>query len=207
VRASAYEFAARADARVESLSGADYRSHDGAAKCLLEEVLPLSRLGLYLKEPGLQVEVEAYENNGPSDGRVSITGYRAEVIDVQIVCDYSYEESLRAELLNRDGVAPGSGPIHRERRSGAIVATTMAEGIDEQFQRTAQDLIRLLRQKSLRRTGRQALLIAFDAMTLQRGYGWRPLYAALTREGGLSGSGFDTVYLFNGATSEIQRAV
>lgn len=76
MKAPAYEFAEMTDARIEALSDAEYRSHAGPAKRLLEEVLPISRLGLYLKEPGLNVEVEAYENDGPDDGRILISGYK-----------------------------------------------------------------------------------------------------------------------------------
>jgi len=60
---TAYLFASKVDQQIEALSCLEYFMRRARGKVLLEENLPISRLGLHLKQPGLEVEVEAYENN------------------------------------------------------------------------------------------------------------------------------------------------
>lgn len=181
--------------------------HRGCAKRLLEELLPISRLGLHMKQPGLQVYVEAFEDYGPLDGRIEITGFRSLTLGVQVTCDFTYTERLRMELMSSAGCVPGSGAISKNRKTGQIQATTAAIGIDEHYERTAK-IVRNLSLKKAAQTpiGNTALLIAFDEVKISGAPCWQRLFAALDRIGGLAAGGFAATYLFNGASNEIQRA-
>lgn len=52
-----------------------------------------------MKEPGLSFDVEAFEDCGEVDRLITIRGFSESKLYVQITCDYSYEESLRNEML------------------------------------------------------------------------------------------------------------
>lgn len=203
----AFVFASEVDNLIEALSPDDYRTHHGRAKRLLEELLPISRLGLLLKQPGLHVEVEAFEDYGPADGRIAVTGFREQLFDVQVTCDFTYSERLRSELVSSVGSAPGAGPTSRDRRTGQIKAAPIVVDMDAHYENIATAVRDLSIKKAARVPGANAaLVIAFDEIRLSGAYSWRQMHAALDRKGGLSSGDFFAIYLFNGASNEIQRA-
>ena len=51
-----------------ALSKEAYHLRTGRSKRLQEELYPLSRFALKLVYPGMSVQVEAFENDGPMDG-------------------------------------------------------------------------------------------------------------------------------------------
>lgn len=67
---TAYSFAQKVDDQLEATSSSDYHLRTGRIKLLREELYPISRLALQLKQPGLKVEVEAFENNDAADGHI-----------------------------------------------------------------------------------------------------------------------------------------
>jgi hypothetical protein len=103
---TAYSFAREVDQQIEALAPDDYHRKFGRSKQLQEELYPISRLALQLKQPGLEVEVEAFEDDGPVDGYIRISGFREREFDVEVTCVYDYNESLRRELLVSEGSAP-----------------------------------------------------------------------------------------------------
>jgi len=116
----AYTFASEVDRQIESLPDTGYRLKKGRGKVLREELLPLSRLALFFKRPGLSVEVAGHEDNGRADGHIWITGFLEKEFEIQITYIYTHEDSLRDELLNSQGYCPGAGKI--KRVNGDIVA-------------------------------------------------------------------------------------
>ena len=115
---------------------------------LREELYPISRLALHLKQPGLKVDVEAFEDDGPADGHIRESGFRDVDFDVQVTSDYSYDESLRDELLASEGFSWGAGDISRDRSSGKIDASPGAVDHDEQFKRISESVVRLFQKKT-----------------------------------------------------------
>jgi len=130
-----FDFAAKVDQDIESLSDGDYRLRKGRAKPLLEELLPISRLALSLKAPGLTVNVVGHESDGSVDGHIKVSGYRDEEFNVEVTCTHGYEDHLRAELLNREGSCPDTGPI--KRINGEIIAEMQAVDGDAYIRDTA----------------------------------------------------------------------
>lgn len=102
---TAYSFAQQVDREIEALSLSDYIRRKERGKRLRDELYPICRLALHLKQPGLEIEVEAFEDDGPVDGHIRESGFREEEFDIEVTSDYSHDESLRDELLVAEGVA------------------------------------------------------------------------------------------------------
>ena len=208
MKAQAYEFALMVDRQIEALSNEDFHRRVGRSKKLQEELYPLSRLGLHFKQPGLEVEVEGFENSGLPDGKIVVTGFFPRAFEVQLTyADYGHVEALRAELLVSEGFAPGAGPIQKDRRSGQIVATMQAVDQGEHIDRIASAVMERFRDK----VGKPyadgtVLLIAFDDVKLHGRRNWEQLFLKLEGEIVTSGTPFAAVYLFNGEKNELRRA-
>lgn len=203
---TAYLFAKEVDRQIEELTRNDYLRRIGCGKLLQEELYPISRLALHLKQPGLEIEVEAFEDDRPADGHIRESGFREREFDVQITSDYSYDESLRDELLVTQGVSCGAGEIRRDKTSGKVIATPGAVDINEYFDRVSKSVIRLFRKKAAMPYGpNTVLIIAFDEIKLYGHFSWNQMLSLVEKAGGLSGSAFQSVYLFNIATNELQN--
>lgn len=131
-RRTAFELCAWINATVEALKGHgqfdfQYLERRGEnIKRLVEEAIPLSRLGLYLSIPGSEVFVTCFAHNEPFDGRVEVVGFGARDFRVEVTTtDVPPASTLRRHALARDGHVFLSGPIHRDRRvvlsEGAMV--------------------------------------------------------------------------------------
>ena len=207
MKADAYSFAKQLDQEIEALSKSDYLRRRGRAKRLREELYPISRLALYLKQPGLGIEVEAFENDGPVDGHIRESGFREREFDIEVTAEYCYDESLRDELLDAEGVSWGAGDIHRDKNSGKMIASPGVVNNDAHFDAVSDAIVRLFRNKTSKTyPPKTALIIAFDEIKLLGHYGWNQVLTRVASQGGLTASAFDSVYLFNVATNEMCRA-
>jgi len=207
MKGTAYSFAEQVDREIETLTESDYLRRRDRGKRLREELYPISRLALQLKQPGLEIEVEGFENDGPVDGHIRETGFREEEFDIEVTSDYSYEESLRDELLVAEGVAWGAGDIYRDKMSRNVVATAGVVDHDEHVERVCEAVIRLFRNKSVvSYPPNTVLIICFDEIKLFGHYSWSQMLSCVGAQGGLAGSAFRSIYLFNMATNELQNA-
>lgn len=204
----AYAFAREVDQRIEALSECDYLQRNNRGKILLEEWYPISRLALHFKQPGLEVEVEAFDDSGGADGRIWITGFQEQEFDVQATYCSDYKEALRMELLVSEGSAPGTGDIYRDPESGEIHATQGVVDYYEYIDRIAEAVIKRFRKKSEEYAYRSdtILVVAFHEPKLGGLANWKRLLLAVEDRGGMAGSNFTSVYLFNSAINEIQKA-
>jgi hypothetical protein len=206
MKGDAYSFAKEVDRQIEALSLDDYLRRRGRGKVLREELYPISRLALLLKQPGLEVDVEAYEDDRPADGHIRERGFRDREFDIQVTSDYSHDESLRDELLATEGVSWGAGDIRRDKSSGKVIASPGVVDYEEHFKRISESLVRLFRKKAAILYGSDTvLIISFDEIKIAGHYAWEKLVSFVDEKGGLSGSAFRSVYLFNIATNELQR--
>ncbi len=124
MKGTVYSFAQQVDREIEALTRDDYLRRKCRGKRLREELYPISRFALYLKQPGLEIEVEAFEDDGPVDGHIRESGFREQEFDIEVTSDYSYDESLRDELLVAEGASWGAGEIYRDRISRKVIAST-----------------------------------------------------------------------------------
>ena len=204
MKGTAYWFAQEVDRQIEMLTRSDYLRRIGRGKLLREELYPISRLGLHLKQPGLQIEVEAFEDDGPIDGHIQESGFREQEFDIEVTSDYSYDESLRDELLVAEGVAWGAGEIYRDKTSRRVVAAPGVVDHDAHLNNVSKAVVRLFRNKaSMLYPPNTVLIICFDEIKLFGHYTWNQMLSRVANEGGLSGSAFRAIYLFNIATNEL----
>jgi len=207
MRAPVFEFALEVDRQIEALTREQFHLRTGRAKRLLEELFPLSRFALRLKYPGAQLEVEAFEDDGPLDGVLRWTGNSTSELPVEVTYVHSYEEALRRELFWKAGSTPGAGPIYRDKATGEIVAVNALVPTGEEITRLAASIVDLFKKKCSKQYSRGTLLlIAFDDPTFFGFDLWRPLFAAIEERGGLIG-GFGEVYILNCGSNEQQMAV
>lgn len=203
---SAYEFATYVDRLIESYPQSEYLLRKGRdKKKVIEEFYPLSRLGLFHKRPGLDVQIEAHENTDRPDGFISVKGFHEIDFRVEVTfAGYDYEEALRSELLVRQGFVPGTGQISKDRKSGVITAVTTAEDANAPMSRLATSIRERFLAKSLMSyPDGTVLLIAFEDFKLcGRGW-WSMLHAEIDRIGGIEKSIFAKIFLFNGHTNEL----
>jgi len=207
VKGNAYAFASEVDRQIESFSRDEFLEKKGRCKRLREEILPISRFALSLKLPGCEVEVEVFEDSGPVDGRIRVSGFRVDEFDVQATFVYDYTDSLRDELLARQGAAPGFGPIYRDKQFDGIIACGQATDVEETLDILSLAILARFQNKTEKgATSNTALLISFDDVTLSQHSVWTRLLERITRQGGLSGSGFKQIFLLNCATNQLYRA-
>lgn len=202
---TAYAFARKVDQRIEALSESDYLQQNNRGKQLREELYPLSRLALHLKRAGLEVEVEALEDDDAADGRIWVTGFWKGEFDVQVTYCFDRDEARRMELLASEGSVPAVGEIGRDK-SGKIVATQGVVDHYEYVDRIAKAVMERFRRKSeYAYRPDTTLIIAFHETKLRGLANWRRLLLSLEDKGGMAGSNFTSIYLFNSATNEIQK--
>ena len=207
MRLPAYAFAAEVERRIEALTLEAFHLRKGKSKLLQEEWYPLARLGLHLKQPGLKVEVEAFGDSGVADGRIIETGFRDREFEVQVTYVHDYEEALRRELMLKQGFTPGAGPISREKRTGTVQAVLTAVDVDHHVQQLSVALAeRFVTKAAISYPPKTSLILAFEDMKLRgRGY-WTILLSRIDGQVKLGESRFESVFIINCATNELQQA-
>jgi hypothetical protein len=201
---SAFEYAMEVDKRIDELSNEDFHRKKGEGKVLLEELYPLSRLALSFKQPGLQVLVEGFEDCRRADGRIVVSGFKCLEAEIQITfAGYSYDDSLRSELLLAQGSTPGSGEI--KRINGKIVATMEAVDADEYIDKLVMSIVSIFQKKSkMEYLNDTILLIAFGEYKLSSNSKWALLFSNLTAQITTDETPFSGIYLFNCWTNQLR---
>lgn len=207
MRLPAYEFAIEVERQIEALTLEQFHLRQGLSKVLQEEWYPLARLGLHLKQPGLEVEVEGFGDCGVADGRIIEVGFRDREFDVQVTYVHDYEEALRRALMVQQGFAPGAGPISRSKRNAQIEASMAAVDMDYNVKRLSDALAeRFTKKIAIAYPPNTTLILAFEDMTLQGRAHWGQLFSCIDQQVKLTGSGFESVYLLNTSTNELHKA-
>lgn len=124
MRDTALSFFAAVEQQIHALSSQEFHRRQGRAKILLEEWYPISRLALHLKQPGLEIQVEAFGDSSVADGRIEELGFRERSFDVQVTYVEDYEGSLRRELMDALGKSSYSTAA-TSRRSTSSIAPRM----------------------------------------------------------------------------------
>ncbi len=206
---TSYQFAEYVEKEIEKIPDEVVRSKSTReGKKLIEEMRPLSRLALALKCPGLDVYVEITPEGSEADGIIYEKGFQERELKVQITYSFDYEESLRMELLNKQGCAPCSGPIYRDKKTKKILSMLVATDIDEYFKRVSDEVLRLYNLKASKKyKNKMVLLISFSELKLFGLSSWARLYETIRDRITEIESNFLSVYLFNESSNEIYRIV
>lgn len=185
----------------------EFHTRLGHSKVLQEEWYPIARLGIHLKQPGLEVDVEAFGNSGAADGHIVERGFRDREFDVQVTYVHDYEESLRRELMLAQGFTAGSGTIARDNKTGSVVATMTAVDADNNVKKVAAAIAERFRKKSaMSYNANTALIVAFEDITLRGHVVWVKLFGMIESQISLSACTFQSVYILNCCTNELHQA-
>jgi len=114
-------------------------------KKLLEEAVPIAKLGLYFWGPWLDISVRCLAGNGAYDAELI---FKSETIRIEVTCTETDETTMRRQALARDGVTYLMSPVRRERQQIISepapmpnlyeVWTHLVECAFERFQRKAE---------------------------------------------------------------------
>jgi len=114
-------------------------------KRLLEEAVPLSRLGLNLWKPGDEPFLTLLPAAANVDAEVEIQGFAARSFKVEVTTIETEESTLRRQALAREGTVPLVGPMRRD--GGAIVAEGRMVDVAEEAERVVELTMGRLRAK------------------------------------------------------------
>lgn len=207
MRDNAFAFIIEVERQIEALTMEEFHTRLGHSKVLQEEWYPIARLGIHLKQPGLEVDVEAFGNSGAADGHIVERGFRDREFDVQVTYVHDYEESLRRELMLAQGFTAGSGTIARDNKTGSVVATMTAVDADNNVKKVAAAIAERFRKKSaMSYNANTALIVAFEDITLRGHVVWVKLFGMIESQISLSACTFQSVYILNCCTNELHQA-
>ena len=208
MRNNAYDFAIEVDRQIKELSNKDFHLRNGKAKRLREELYPIARLALHYKQPGLEIEVEAFENSGEVDGHLVARGFNNYQFNIEVTFVHTHEDALRSELMVNRGVAPCTGPIHRNGRLGPIVATHSPVNYYDEYDSLAAMIVELFNNKIAKSyPPKTVLIIAFEELKF-RGYEmWTNLLTKINHRVQLNSSSFQSVYLLNCTSNELNQTL
>ncbi len=114
-------------------------------KRLIEEAVPLSRLGLSLWKPGDEAYVSLLPENVRYDGLMEVDGFSARSFNVEVTTIETEQSTLRRQMLSREGTVTLAGPIRR-KRDGSI--EDGMEGVEVSEQQEAIVTLALNRLKA-----------------------------------------------------------
>lgn len=139
---------------------------DRSVKALVEEAIPLSRLGLFLWTPGSDVFINCVGHSHNYDGNLEITGFRARDLRVEVTTTETAESTMRRQALSRDGTVVFSGPIHRQGRE-IVTEPAMIDVEEDNESRIALAITRLTKKLDSRQAdGRTAILVHLSEVRL-----------------------------------------
>jgi hypothetical protein len=116
-------------------------------KKLIEEAIPLSRLGLYLSTPGSEVYVTCYADNQGHDGLVEITGFNERRFKVEVTTAEAKDYYFRRQALSRYGHVQLTGTITRRGRDIVCDGDDGMVDADEEEERCIELMLERLRDK------------------------------------------------------------
>jgi hypothetical protein len=204
---NAYQFLELVEGQIEALSNDDFLlKKSESSKLLIEESLPIAKLAISLKQPGLKIEVEAFDDDREEDGFITESGFRSNKFPVQVTHCYSYPQALRDEELALTGSTFGAGPITRDKKSGKVVSEAGAQDTGAHISELIEDIAFVFEKKNNKNYAtKMVLVISFCEVKLAGLSQWVLLFDQLKGKVRFSSSNFLRVYLYNSASNEIQR--
>lgn len=204
---NAYQYLELVEGKIEALPSGDYLlKKSESSKFLLEEALPIAKLAISLKQPGLKIEVEAFDDDREEDGLITESGFRSNKLPVQVTHCYSYEQALRDEELALTGATFGAGPITRDKKSGKVVSEAGAQDTGAHISKLVESIAFVFEKKNNKNYAtKMVLVISFSEVKLAGLSQWVLLFDQLKGRVRFPSSSFLRVYLYNSASNEIQR--
>jgi hypothetical protein len=129
-------------------------------KNLLEEAVPIGRLGLYLWRPWRDVSVTCLAGNRPHDAEIILQDpQKTELIKIEVTTTETDETTMRRQALSREGFVWMTGPVRREDRQ--IVSEATMVDLDKESARLVGCAISRFRKKAEREDDPQTAILVY----------------------------------------------
>lgn len=139
-------------------------------KKLIEEAIPLSRLGLYLSTPESEVYLTCFADNRGYDAVVEVTGFTHRTFKVEVTTTETETSNLRRQALARYGRVPLTGTISKKDRE--ITASGEMVRADEEDERCISLMFDRMQRKveSGRYDRETAILVLLNRLPRNRSF-------------------------------------
>jgi hypothetical protein len=114
-------------------------------KKLIEEVIPISRLCLYLSTPASEVYATCFTGNQNYDAIIEVTGFNPRRFKLEVTTTENDSSVLRRHALARYGHVSLTGSIRRQGRE--IIEEPEMISVDEEDQECIDRMLQRLREK------------------------------------------------------------
>jgi hypothetical protein len=130
-------------------------------KKLLEEAIPVARLGLYFWRPWRDISVICLADNQPHDAEVTLQDphKEAETIKVEVTSTETDETTMRRQALSREGFAFMTGPVRREGRR--IVSEPTMVDLNKECERLLECAFARFQTKAEREDDPQTAILVY----------------------------------------------
>jgi hypothetical protein len=129
-------------------------------KKLLEEAVPVARMGLYLWRPWRDVSVTCLAGDQSHDAEITVKDpHKTETIKIEVTCTETDETTMRRQALSREGFVWMSGPIRRQGRR--IVSEATMVDLDNESARLVERALTRLRRKAEREDDPQTAILVY----------------------------------------------
>lgn len=115
-------------------------------KRLIEEAVPLSRLGLYHWTHGNEPYITLKPDGHPFDALLEVEGFASCTLKIEVTTCETEESVMRRQALSREGTVSLSGPIRRNKRE--IIATPAMVEVTEREEEIVALALRRLADKA-----------------------------------------------------------
>jgi hypothetical protein len=129
-------------------------------KKLLEEAIPVARLGLHLWRPGHDVSVVCLAGNQPHDAEVTLKNPRkSETIRIEVTSTQTEVTTMRRQALSRHGSVWMTGPVWREGRQ--IMSNVEMEDYNKQRSRLIENAFARFKTKAEQEDDEQTAILVY----------------------------------------------
>jgi len=129
-------------------------------KKLLEEAVPVARLGLHLWRPWQDVSVVCLAGNQPHDAEVTLKNPRkSETIKIEVTSTQTDETTMRRQALSREGYVWMNGPVWRQDRQ--IASNPEMEDYDKKLSRLIEHAFARFKTKAEQEDDPQTAILVY----------------------------------------------
>lgn len=129
-------------------------------KKLLEEAVPIAKLGLYFWRPWRDISVICLAGSGDYDAEMTLQDPRqSETIRIEVTCTETDETTMRRQSLARDGSVFMLGPVRRKGRQ--IMSEATMVDLDEERTRLMEGVFARFQKKAEEETDPQTAILVY----------------------------------------------
>jgi hypothetical protein len=155
----------RALEQVADFEGRYFERRGQNIKKLLEEAIPIAKLGLHFWRPWRDISVICLAGNQAYDAEMTLQDpQQSEVIRIEVTSTETDETTMRRQALSRDGTVFMMGPVRREKRQ--ILSEPTMVDLDEERTRLLECAFARFQKKAEQETDAKTAVLVYIS-TLQ----------------------------------------